>query len=313
LIVTEPSADFDHDAKREPALEGNATAGSSDSKADASGAHTGHDETPPPGASADATVRASSNIMILWPERAEDYSSRSSTDERASEPNRARSAMRRRRRMALAAVAAVAALCGAAGGSIATLAIGQFGAAHPAAVAVDTDSTARFRDAIARVTADVGTLRADLDRAGHARTTQIAKLGDRMDRVERSQDEATARLTKVSEAQDKLQDRLQDKLQEKAQDRLRAASTAAAPADITGTIPAAAKGDLKPDPKKLPQIVEGWTLTRVTNGGAIVNGPDGLYEAYPGDPLPGIGRVDAVRYQDGRWVVITPRGLIIRR
>ncbi|MGO9356850.1 MAG: hypothetical protein ACLP1D_04145 [Xanthobacteraceae bacterium] len=302
--MTEPSADFDHDAKQEPTLDGNATAGNSDSKADASGERAGHDETPPPSASVETTDRASSNIMILWPERAEDYASRSSTDERASEPNPARSAMRRRRRMALAAVAAVAALCGAAGGSLATFAIGQFGAAHPAAVAIDTDSTARFRDAIARVTADVGTLRTDLDRAGHARTTQIAKLGDRMDKVERSQDETATRLTKVSEAQDKLQD--------KAQDRLRAASTAAAPSDITGTIPAAVKGDLKPDPRK-PQVVEGWTLTRVTNGGAIVNGPDGLYEAYPGDPLPGIGRVDAVRYQDGRWVVITPKGLIIRR
>ena len=45
----------------------------------------------------------------------------------------------------------------------------------------------------------------------------------------------------------------------------------------------------------------------------MVDGPGGLYEAYPGDPLPGLGRVDAVRYQDGRWVVVTSKGLIIRR
>ena len=37
--------------------------------------------------------------------------------------------------------------------------------------------------------------------------------------------------------------------------------------------------------------------------------PACLYEVYAGDPVPGLGRVDAIRRQDGRWVVVTSRGL----
>ena len=38
-------------------------------------------------------------------------------------------------------------------------------------------------------------------------------------------------------------------------------------------------------------------------------GPDG--DALP--DLAGVGRVDAIRKQDGRWVVVTSKGLIVSR
>jgi hypothetical protein len=125
---------------------------------------------------------------------------------------------------------------------------------------------------------------ADHDRAGRTRSAQIGKLGDRLDKVEKSQEDATTKIAKLSETQ------------EKVQDKLRAASAASAP-ETTGSI--AARADTKADARK-PVIVDGWTLSRVSGGGAIVDGPDGLFDAYPGAPLPGLGRVDAVRYQDGR-------------
>ena len=31
----------------------------------------------------------------------------------------------------------------------------------------------------------------------------------------------------------------------------------------------------------------------------------------PAIPFPGLGRVDAIRSQDGRWVVVTSKGLIV--
>lgn len=254
----------------------------------------------------------SSNIMILWPERS-GFSDHTAAEDEVRTAQPARSAARRRRRLMLAAAIALAAISGAAGGSLATFAIAQWGEAHaPAQLAADADTNSRLRDAVARVTADLGALRTDFDRAGHARTTQITRLGDRLDKVEKAQEDTGARLARFGETQEKLQ----EKIQEKTQDRQRAAAAPAPlPADVTGSIstPAAAKGDLLKADARKPPVIEGWTLTRVTNGGAIVNGPGGLYEAYPGDPLPGIGRVDAVRYQDGRWAVFTPKGVIIRR
>jgi len=54
-------------------------------------------------------------------------------------------------------------------------------------------------------------------------------------------------------------------------------------------------------------------LRDVYDGGAVVEGRSGTYEVYAGDPIPGVGRVDAIRRQDGRWVVVTSRGLIVAR
>ena len=63
---------------------------------------------------------------------------------------------------------------------------------------------------------------------------------------------------------------------------------------------------------RLP-TVEGWVLRDVAYGGALIEGRRGVYEVYAGDPVPGLGRVDAIRRQDGRWVVVTSRGLIVAR
>lgn len=85
-------------------------------------------------------------------------------------------------------------------------------------------------------------------------------------------------------------------------------------ADATGSIPAPAAHAPKPAPQiaRMPTI-DGWVVRAVANGGALVEGRAGIFEVYAGDPLPGVGRVDAIRRQDGRWVVVTSRGLIVAR
>ena len=63
---------------------------------------------------------------------------------------------------------------------------------------------------------------------------------------------------------------------------------------------------------RLP-TVEGWVLRDVADGAALIEGRRGMFEVYAGDPVPGLGRVDAIRRQDGRWVVVTSKGLIVAR
>jgi hypothetical protein len=36
-----------------------------------------------------------------------------------------------------------------------------------------------------------------------------------------------------------------------------------------------------------------------------------LYQVVLGAPLPGLGPVQSVKRQDGRWVVLTPKGIIV--
>ncbi len=59
--------------------------------------------------------------------------------------------------------------------------------------------------------------------------------------------------------------------------------------------------------------MDGWTLRDVKHGGALIEGRQGLYEVYAGDPVPGLGKVDAIRKQDGHWVVVTSKGLVVAR
>jgi len=54
-------------------------------------------------------------------------------------------------------------------------------------------------------------------------------------------------------------------------------------------------------------------LRDVAYGAALIESRRGSYDVYAGDVVPGLGRVDAIRRQDGRWVVVTSRGLIVAR
>ena len=60
-------------------------------------------------------------------------------------------------------------------------------------------------------------------------------------------------------------------------------------------------------------IVQGWSLRDVSHGVAVIEGRNGFYEVYAGDPIPGLGRVNEIRRQDGRWVVVTTKGLVVSR
>jgi len=66
-------------------------------------------------------------------------------------------------------------------------------------------------------------------------------------------------------------------------------------------------GSVDPAP---PPSVAGWTLLRVEKGRALVQGDSGSYEVAPGSTLPGLGMVQRIMQQDGRWVVQTRAGII---
>jgi hypothetical protein len=77
-------------------------------------------------------------------------------------------------------------------------------------------------------------------------------------------------------------------------------------------MPQASPAAPKTEVGRLP-TVDGWVLREVGHGSALIESRQGLFEVYAGDPVPGLGRVDAIRRQDGRWVVVTSRGLIVQR
>ena len=65
-----------------------------------------------------------------------------------------------------------------------------------------------------------------------------------------------------------------------------------------------------PTPETRPTTIPGWTLREVTNGTAVLEGPNGIWRATPGQTVPGLGRVDSITRWGNRLIVATSKGLI---
>lgn len=270
-------------------------------KVDAPKAEAPKVEAPKVEAAKPETPRVSGKVMIMSPgERVNADAEVKTTSGEGSSGKRRISAM--------AAVVALATVAGAMGGALATAGFGHLMSGETASVAANTSA---LEASIARIDADIVALKAGVEHTSKVATGQFNKTSDRLDKVEKAQAEPTAKLAKLSEAVDKLR-------------------AAPAPAPVIAAVPAAAKdvtgsvsqpaavaaaapaaAPAKPDVGRLPKV-EGWVLRDVGNGGALIEGRQGIFEVYAGDPVPGLGRVDAIRKQDGKWVVVTSKGLISR-
>jgi hypothetical protein len=67
---------------------------------------------------------------------------------------------------------------------------------------------------------------------------------------------------------------------------------------------------LTPTPETRPTTIKGWMLREVTNGTAVLEGPNGIWKVTAGQTVPGVGRVDSIVRWGNRWIVSTSKGLI---
>ncbi len=137
---------------------------------------------------------------------------------------------------------------------------------------------------------ELAALKLSIDSANRNAAAQLTRISERIDRVERTQAEPAAKLAKAVDALERL------------------SRGEAAPKDVTGSV--------LPPPAAVNQAsksgaIDGWVVRDVHRGTALIEGRMGLIEVDQGDVVPGLGRVDAIRRQDGRWVVVTSKGLIM--
>lgn len=181
---------------------------------------------------------------------------------------------RHRRYALLAACVTLAAAFGAIAGIAATGGLAR----HDATVAVQENQAAQ--QSIARLTKEISGLKANLEAANKSAHVQFAKLSDRLNH---EASEITGSVTPPK--------------------------TVAPPAQSSTPLPA-------PRPPEAiqpthPPIVTGWSIREMRDGYVYVQGRGDIYQVVPGAPLPGLGPVEQIKRQDGRWVVVTPRGIIV--
>jgi hypothetical protein len=195
------------------------------------------------------------------------------------------SAQRSHRFPLLAASLVLAASLGAMVGSLVSTSLIRSTPAAPVAAAAKTgiEEVQALKEQVVQVRVDLAALKTSIDAGHRTANAQLTRIGERVDRIDRTQAEPVAKLTKAIEAFDR-----------------RAETTGS----VTPPQPIAA-------PAKQAGGVEGWVLRDVQRGTALIEGRMGMIEVDPGDVVPGLGRVEAIRKQDGRWVVVTSKGLIL--
>jgi hypothetical protein len=144
-----------------------------------------------------------------------------------------------------------------------------------------------LKENIVQARVELAALKVNMDGGIRNASAQFTKLGERIERLERMQGEPTVKLSKAIDTLERL-------------------VRGEAGAHTTGSITAAAAASPAPGP-----VVEGWVVREVQRGTALIEGRTGLIEVDKGDTVPGLGRVDAIRKQDGRWVVVTSKGVIL--
>jgi hypothetical protein len=93
-------------------------------------------------------------------------------------------------------------------------------------------------------------------------------------------------------------------------DRLDQHFAAASSSDMTGSIASSTAAE-STQPKIPDRILQDWAVRDVQNGRALVESRfGGIFDVGAGSVLPGVGRVDSIKRQDGQWLVLTARGTI---
>ena len=184
---------------------------------------------------------------------------------------------RHKRYGVLAASVTFAAALGAVIGALASG--GASTSARPEVAAVEQNKA--MQQSIAKLNKEIAALKTNLDQASKAAHTQIAKISDRL---EHQAAEITGSIAAPQ-------------------------TVAAAPMAEPVPLPRPAQR-LAVESAHMP-VVASWTIHDIRRGYVFVENRGEVYQAQLGAPLPGLGPVQSIKRQDGRWIVLTPRGIIV--
>ena len=198
----------------------------------------------------------------------------------------------------LAASILIAAVAGSFGGALIASEFMQRRTAEAVVPKVaDTRDTRDVAQALKTQLAELAALKTSLDGANRTASTQLTKISDRLDALERAQTDPSGKLAHLADAVERLEKR-----------------TGVAP-ETTGSVaasqPAAATPTPPPDTNVAGPILNDWVVQDVHNGRALIESRYGAeFFVASGSDLPGLGKVVAVKRQNGQWVVVTTKGVI---
>jgi hypothetical protein len=163
------------------------------------------------------------------------------------------------------------------------------------------ETVAQLRRQVAGVSEHLDGLRTAVDVSSKATSDRFGRFAENLDRIERSNSTATARMEKIAEAQTLA---AAQSTQSPVQSPLRMASIPHN-VEVTGSVAPPEKS------KMLRRVVKGWSVRQAYEGIAILQGPKGVVEVVLGQEVPGLGRIEEMKIENGRWVVVSSVGAIV--
>lgn len=202
--------------------------------------------------------------------------------------------------LATLAVAAILVVC-ACTGVIAylTLQPAQNNVAANAEIRNLRDTVALLRKQVSGVSENLDGLRTAVDLSSKATNDRFGRFAENLDRIERVSSSSTAKLDKLAQAQVQLP----APVTAQPQASMPMMASVAAP-EITGSLPASERTGA---PRK---VVKGWSVRQAYEGIAILQSPNGVVEVVLGQQVPGLGRIEEIRNENGRLVVESSGGVI---
>ena len=201
----------------------------------------------------------------------------------AAEPRRW--SPRNTRAALLAASVALAAAVGALAGAVSS---GNFAAPPPRQDAAAGEKRQAMQKSIAHLSKEIAALKTNLDAANKAAHSQVAKISDKIsERLATSVEDVTGSISPPQTV----------------------TPQAVTPLPTPRPAPRVAAVETQSPPR--PAVVNDWIIREARDGYVYVQGHGEIYQVVPGAPLPGLGPVQTITQRDGRWMVVTPRGIIV--
>jgi hypothetical protein len=164
------------------------------------------------------------------------------------------------------------------------------------------ETVAQLRKQVSGVSENLDGLRTAVDQSSKATNDRFGRFAENLDRIERVSSSSTVKLDKLAQAQAQAPAPTLAQSQPSSQAAPMMASLAAP--EVTGSVPPSERASA---PRK---VVKGWSVRQAYEGIAILQSPNGVIEAVLGQQVPGLGRIEEIRNENGRLVVESSGGVI---
>lgn len=166
------------------------------------------------------------------------------------------------------------------------------------------ETVAQLRKQVSSVSENLDGLRTAVDQSSKVTNDRFGRFAENLDRIERVSSSSTVKLDKLAQAQTQAQAPAPATVQTQPVSAQGPMMAAVAAPEFTGSVPAPERASA---PRK---AIKGWSVRQAYEGIAILQGPNGVIEAVLGQQVPGLGRIEEIRNENGRLVVESSGGVI---